>query len=75
MQTDMLKIAFMNGIRAASIMTDCMINLLPQESRLMAKSAKTSLLKMVHEISGDMLENEEHSEEAGEQKRKNIIIE
>ena len=75
MQTDILKIVLTVGIRASNKMTNCMIELLPEETGRMVKSARTSWLKMVHEITGDMLEKEQHNEGATKQKQTGIDIE
>ena len=75
MQTDILKIVMTLGFRATNKMADRVIELLPEETGQKLKSARTAWLKIVHEITGDFLGNEQPNEGTAKQKPTNIIIE
>lgn len=75
MQTDVIKTVFVVGLKAVGKMTDCVMELLPEETNKQAKIVGTCLLKAVHEVTGDMLSGEQHGEEAARYEQTEIIIE
>jgi len=71
MLTNLFKTTFSLGFG----MTDRMIELLPEETREKVKSAQTSILEAMHEITGDRLNHGQRAEETGKPNQTKIDIE
>ena len=74
MQSEILKFALKHGMRATRRVADRVLHCLPEEPREKIKSAGISLVEIVHDLSGDILESEKPGG-AGENKQTSINIE
>ena len=75
MKKDTIEDALIHGIQATNIIADYMMEMLPDETRQKVKLTRMSLLKKVHEITGEMINEDENQEETDKSKPINITIE
>lgn len=75
MKTDAIQSVLMYGIKATGEMTNLLIGLLPDETSQKVKSAGTTMLKKMHEVTGEMIAKSEGNKEAEKPKPTSVIIE
>ena len=75
MKKETIEDVLIHGIQATSILADYMMEMLPDETRQKVKLTRISLLKKVHEITGEMINKDENQEETDKSKPVKIIIE
>ena len=75
MQTEALKTFIVHSIAASSALIDCMTELLPAEVQEKASSARMSMLSVIHEVTGELLNMEKDAKESGNPQQTKINIE